>query len=405
MKRILILLGIACFFPSTYANSQSVTAKYINAIAQADQFPGSDACLKLQAAIAYATSTTSPEAHLVDATHFGPVATCTSLTNPFSGLSGAENVSVLFGSTLWQIKTPWAISASGVTLKGMGAANSQIEFCGSSSGNLAVVEFNNSQFDLMDGFFIFGGPSSCGASGTLPYAFLVNSTHRSEFSHLSLWGAGAGLVTTGAVTDTFIKDHVSNIDADYIKVIGSTVAVGAGTAQPGNGFYFTNNGATQTTDGTVIDVAAEGVSGWGIVLQSANSMTFTSGTSENNAQGLTINSGSKYNTIIGMDIEANTSGINGVDVTDNAGFNTFQNLIASSKTSGLNVNLACKEGQDWWIGAAGTASAPAIGGAGFYGFTPFQPGAGATFSTTASGFMEMFVAGHTVYIPYFNTLP
>jgi hypothetical protein len=403
MKRILILLGIACFFPVTHANSQSVTAQYINAIPQADQFPGSDACLKLQAAIAYATSSSSPEAHLVDATHFGPVATCTSLTNPFSGLSGAENVSVLFGSTVWQIKTPWAISASGVTLKGMGAANSQIEFCGSSSGNLAAVEFNNSQFDLMDGFFIFGGPSSCGASGTLPYALLVNGTHRSEFSHLSMWGATSGLVTTGAVTDTFIKDHVSNQDATYINVVGSTTKVVTNTAVPGNGFYFSNSGGIQTTDGTVVDIAAEGNSAWGIVLESANSMTFTSGTSELNGDGLLINAGSKYNTFIGLDIEQNTSGSNGVDVTDNAGFNTFQNIIATS-TSSLNVNLTGTGGQDWWIGVAGQIP-PKIGGLGLYGFIPADPFAGATTPATASGFVAMYVRGQSVYIPYYSTLP
>ena len=106
MKRIFILLGIAYFFSFTHANSQSVTAQYINAIPQADQFPGSDACLKLQAAIAYATSSSSPEAHLVDATHFGPVATCTSLTNPFSGLSGAENICVLSGPRFGRSKHP-----------------------------------------------------------------------------------------------------------------------------------------------------------------------------------------------------------------------------------------------------------------------------------------------------------
>jgi hypothetical protein len=401
MKRTLILVGIACFVPFTHANSQSVTAQYINGIAQADQFPGSDACLKLQAAINYAT--TSPEAHLVDATHFGSVATCTSITNPFSGLSGAENVSVLFGSTVWQIKAPWIISASGVTLKGMGAANSQIEYCGSSSGVNAIVEFSSSQFDLMDGFFIFGGPSACGASGTVPDALWITSTHRSEFSHLSLWGAGNGIVTTGAVTDTFIKDHVSNQDATYINVVGSATKVVTGTTVPGNAFYFANTGGTQTTDGTVVDIAAEGVTDWGIVLASASSMTFTSGTSELNGDGLLIEAGSKYNTFIGLDIEQNTSGTSGVDVTDNAGFNTFQNIIATSSSS-LNVNLTGTGGQDWWIGVAGSFSAK-VGGLGLYGFIPADPSAGAATPTTASGFMPMYVRGAQVYVPYYSTVP
>src|SRR5580704_18733832 len=153
MKSLLgVVLLLLCLPRLT--NGQTITAQFINGIPQADQFSGADACAKLEAAITYST-TARPQVHLIDATHFAPVVTCSS--NPFADLPPVmSNMAILFGSTIWKTSVPWVISTSGLTLKGMGAANSQIEYTGNVPAT-EVVEFTNSQFDLMDGFFIFGG--------------------------------------------------------------------------------------------------------------------------------------------------------------------------------------------------------------------------------------------------------
>ena len=82
---------------------------------------------------------------------------------------------------------------------------------------------------------------------------------------------------------------------------------------------------------------------------------------------------------------------------------TSTNIIATSdlhRWVQAQVNLTGSGEQDWVTGFTG-----AITGSGFYGFLPAQPGAGSTFTTTASGYMEMYLGGAVKYIPYFNTKP
>jgi hypothetical protein len=257
-----------------------------------------------------------------------------------------------------------------------------------------------------DGIFFYGDVSNL--TDTVDLDFV----NRSKLEDIYTWGASTcGLRINAGVTDTLIRPHTSSIDATYIGIDG------AEHTTPQTGLCFAagtgNSASVQTTNGTVIDAMSEGLTGVGWQLISANSMTFTAGTSEDNTSGgLLIYAGSKYNTFISPDFEGQCSGTScsgnatGVDITDNAGYNTFLEPIASSSCTGsctANINLTGTQGNDWFVGPAGALYS--VTGAGVYGFTPTNPGAGATFSTTASGFMEMYVRGAVVYIPYFSSLP
>jgi hypothetical protein len=68
-------------------------------------------------------------------------------------------------------------------------------------------------------------------------------------------------------------------------------------------------------------------------------MVFTAGTSENNtvpantAGGVQVNQSSGYNTFISSDFEGSSSGL---DISDNGGNNSWQQIVASSKHSDLS---------------------------------------------------------------------
>ena len=112
-------------------------------------------------------------------------------------------------------------------------------------------------------------------------------------------------------------------------------------------------GGNQTTDGTVIDGAFEGINGPGIELRSANQMTFTGGTSEENVSGVTVASGSKWNSFIGMDIEQNTANTAGVDIADLGQSNFYQNVIAGSTCSSCVSATFGGSGGQYILGEAG----------------------------------------------------
>lgn len=331
----------------TYANF-GITTVNINGVPQADQFLGADACIKLQNAITYALGV-SPAITLIDATHFTGVQACS--VNPFSGISGYVNLTINFGSVKFQTLQLWTITASGLSLIGNGPASTQIEYMGSGSGVIGIVNFTGTQHNKMDGFFIYGGPSP---TPTVTTAFYIQATHRSEFSNMSFWGATQGMQTAGAVSDTFFRDHISVDDATHLLS-----DFGSGLTTPTTGWILNAFGGNSTTAGTAVDFAAEGVSGSGIHIIEADSMTFTSGTSEANGQGITIDQGSPhnlYNTFIGMDIESNTTNTTGVDILDNGGSTIYQNVIADSPCTGgctHSVSFPGSIGGQQIIGEAG----------------------------------------------------
>jgi hypothetical protein len=91
------------------------------------------------------------------------------------------------------------------------------------------------------------------------------------------------------------------------------------------------SGLGQTTAGTVVDAIAEYLTSSGWWLQSASSMVFTGGTSENNTSssapgGLEVDSTSKHNTFLSIDLEENSN----EDALDNGIDNHYIGIIAAS---------------------------------------------------------------------------
>lgn len=387
--------------------------QFVNGVPNAAAWPtGSDACAKLNNAMVYAIQN---NLNYVDATGFQGTQSCAA--NPFNlttavAVGAITNLYVKFGNTHFQSAAQWHITNSGITLDFPGPFNFQLEYTGSTvidgalyiDGGSSVVTNNGIYVDIRGGLFVYGDNNAAGSAPNLTDAVVIQDTNRSHFEHVYGWGTvsgGCGIASNGNDTSTWISPHVSSTDFTFL-----TKGAISGHGVPQNGECFNSSSVTgfQTTDSTVQDGVAEGVTGFGWYLVSANSMTFTSGTSEANAHGLLIASTSKYNTFVSSDIEGNTANSTGVDITDNAGWNTFINPIASSTCTGgctAQVNLTGAGGQDWWIGAIGTSSVPAVTGAGLYGFPPFDPLAGGTPPGTTAGYIQMYVAGALHKIPYY----
>jgi hypothetical protein len=301
---------------------------YINGIPLADQLAGTDFCSKLNAAMVYALGHNSV---VVDATHFSGVQTCGS--NPFAGLASLYsniNLTVLLPSAHIETTVAWSIPYSGIHLKGFGPFSTQIEYTGTTVASciICIIGTYNSSTEFvtgmsLEGLFIYGDNANAND------AVYFNTVHHSELRDVYTWGVTTnGIHTAFAVTDTFYRDRTSANDAITIGIYNS------GHSAPAHEFYFDAAASGyQTTDGTVTDAAAEGLTGAGWVLASANSMTFTSGTSEGNKIGISVLSPSSYNTFISPDIEQNSANTAGVDVNDAGASNHFINLIATSACS------------------------------------------------------------------------
>ncbi len=330
---------------STPITGQGPISQFYNGIPQADQFTGSDFCAKVKAAEVYAIA---HSIQLVDATHFGNALSCSS--DPFVSLASAGstvNLTVMLpaaviSTTVNNSSLGLTVNNVGLNLVGQGRGQTIFQYTGTSSLNYVFGSENcnmNGCFNIFRDFSVLGNTH-------VTNAIYLQGWHRSTLENVSAWGAtGCGIATAGAVTDTFIKPHVSSFDAALF---------GWNSLQtPANGLCFNSFGGNQTTDGTVTDAAAEGVTGIGWYIQSANSMHFSAGTSEGNGHGITVNPGSKWNTFTSPDIEQNTANVSGVDITDNGQTNFYTNAIASSTCSSCNSALAGGGGGQYILGEAG----------------------------------------------------
>lgn len=335
--------------PSPFLGSiYSVVAQFQNGIPQADQFAGADMCAKVNTALLYAISNNLP---YVDATHFVGTQVCAS--NMFANLSvtpnAAVNVSLLFGNVHVQSTVVQTLIQSNIGIYGLGPQSTQIEYTGA-SGAAAVMVINGTTGTgtlggnginnvIMKGIFFYGGASNV-ADG-----LLIQFVNRSKFEDISAWGATSDAIEVqGAVTNTYIRLHSSAIDAFYL-------GIQTGHATPQNGLVFGGYaaGGIDSTASTIVDPMAEGVSATGIFLKSAANLTFTGGTSELNSRGIVVNptsagvnpgTSNKGNSFFGTDLEANTLGTSGVDVTDNGQQNYYFNLVAASSCASCNSMLA-----------------------------------------------------------------
>lgn len=297
---------------------------YINSIPQADRFAGADICAKIRTAATYAISKGIGQ---VDATHFSGTQACAS--DPLGGLvtvGNWANLVVNLGNVHIQTGVIWNINNQGVILKGMGPYATQIEYTGPSSEQALFIGTSTPattplQGILLSDLFVYGDNSN------LTDAILAQGVLRSEFRNIFTWGArGCGIHTKFAVADTFYRPHTSLFDAGTIGIHNSSHST------PAHGLCFDQvSGLGQTTAGTVIDAIAEYLTSSGWWLQSASSMVFTAGTSENNTSsggpgGLEVDSTSNHNTFLNIDLEGNSN----EDALDNGMDSHYIGIIAAS---------------------------------------------------------------------------
>lgn len=330
--------------PVNFAQAATVTGlftanqtavDFVNGSVEVDQFSGADFCAKTNAAIAYAVSNHRPN---VDASHFNGVQACTSSIQPFSAITGVTdytsmNVEVQLGNVHVTTTYPWEFRNSGLSIQGRGSMHTQFEYVGASIPTAPAFYVHAQTSGVTNGleevnisgiFFIVRNSAA-------KYAFFAQDINRSRFDNDAFWGAaGSGSVdyeSQGNVTTTLYRPKVSQRELLNLQPASDFPGPYAGVGVTGNGFEFNSSTASgnQTTDGTVVDIAAEYVN-FGVVLTSANSMTFTSGTSEANQAGVLTQSVSKYNSFIGLDVEGNAV----YDVTENGTSNHYRNVIATT---------------------------------------------------------------------------
>jgi hypothetical protein len=307
----------------------SSSFQFINGIPQADKYPGVDFCAKLLNA---ETAALVSGQSLVDASHFTGTVQCAS--DPFGGLVTAgtltagqsANLTVMFPAALIQTSVPWIVNFSGLNVIGLGPYATRVEYIGTPTSNVVSAVGNNSYYIynfFLSNMFIYGD------SGNVTNAALqLTYTHHADIHNVYTWGAARGISTLFAVTDTFYRVRTSTHDANLLGIVG------VGHTTPTNGLYFDKDGSgKETTDGTVIDAAAEGLNGTGWVLAGAINMTFTGGTSEGNTTtagvpgGINVQAGSSFNNFLSPDLEANTSGL---DMLNNGTGTYVRNAIMSS---------------------------------------------------------------------------
>lgn len=327
------------------------TFSYINGIIQADQYAGADACAKIRAASLFAISA---GAHEVDATHFVGTQACASdpvgaLVTP---LAAAANLTINFGATHFTSTVQWTITNSLLTLRGKGPGQTIVEYTGTTGNPITAVLWAHAQLsgvtagledDSIENMTFYGNTISSVA--TVTDGLLLSDFNRSNVTNVIIWGvSNCGIHSQGDVTTTWYRPKVSNAEATIL-------GIASGHPQPAQGICLDSSpySGNQTTDGTVVDAAAEGVSGTGWSLPSANSMTFTSGTSENNGSGVNVAIASRNNMFLASDFEGNSS----YDVQDNGKSTIWRNIIATDHvgTGGVTLN------GDWisWEGGSLTS--------------------------------------------------
>jgi hypothetical protein len=376
-----------------------------------------DICTKLLAANKYAVANGVTQ---VDVTHAQGTQACSA--NPYNGISsGAPNTAVNlvnnFGATHFQTTVPWLITNSNVTLHGMGAWATQVEYTSTSTTAVLTIDGTTGTGTLgsagiqgirMDGIYFYGDVSN------VTNGLLLKFVNRSRFDSIQVWGvSGCGIQTKGAVTTTFIQPRVSFADALYAGLLG------AGHTVPGAGLCLggttgSNTGSIDTTSGSVVDAAMEGItSGIGIHLQSADQETIQGGTSEENTQGIVIdattsgvNSGisNKFNTVVSMDLEGNTLDTVGVDLVDSGQSNTFINLLSTSPCASSCASVISTGGHSYFLNGDVGVSGAGASGITLPGFTVTSATAGgaSALPATPQGYVTEQINGANVHIPYYQ---
>jgi hypothetical protein len=254
-----------------------ISAPFYNTIPQADQFAGADMCAKTRAAATYALANGINQ---VDATHFSGTQACA--TDMLGAIATFSNSSIYLvvnlGAVHIRSSVAQTITNPGVTLHGMGPMHTQLEYIGVSlipavltvappSPSLSVTN----TVDQVEGIFIYGDLANA------TDALLIQATNHSQFRSVWTWGVtNCGIHTEYAVTDSFITPRTSMWSARAL--LGSTY--NTAYTVPSHGLCFDVLAGGGTTNGTVQDAAAEGLTGAGWWLANGSGMTFTSGTME-----------------------------------------------------------------------------------------------------------------------------
>jgi hypothetical protein len=209
------------------------------------------------------------------------------------------------------------ITNSGVALHGMSPMETQIEYVGTTLIPAVLTlgdTTNGEQNNQITGIFLYGDNANA------TDGMLVRATFHSQFRDVWTWGVtGCGIDEQHGITNTFDTPRTSSFDAATLGINNS------GHSTPASAFCSNQNTVGSFTgpssDSTLINPAAEGVTGAGINLNNTINISVLGGTSEDNPIGVELGVNTQNCLISTMDLESNT--VN--DILDNGDFNTMLN--------------------------------------------------------------------------------
>lgn len=343
--------------PGTALSVNNFEAQYINGIAQADQFPGTDMCAKIAGAISSMIALGGGD---VDATHFSGTQPCSE--DPFSTAIPANwggHLSVRLGHVRIESTQAWVIANTNITLIGISPTATQLMYTGSSDVHAVLTvsgydrECSNARIENL---YLIGNGNGTDRSRWAHLGLFALKCFRSEFNNIWAWGIqDVGIYIQGGVSNSLRSPRVSKWDASNVlgTVVGAPHSAGI---QLDSVTIGTSTWAT--TAGTISDAAVEGVPGTGILCAHAINILFLSGTSENNGHGVFVGPKCLGITFIGMDLELNKDGHrNKIDLhdegTNTALINVYsQNaILLNGKSTPLSTSGLCRGTACWLTGS------------------------------------------------------
>jgi hypothetical protein len=157
-----------------------------------------------------------------------------------------------------------------------------------------------------DAILIDGHGSTNGARNVVLRDFIIDAPSAVNGLHTIKYVSSevSNVRVTGCTGTAFLNEFA--VASQFSHVITSVNAA-AFSATPTNGFVIQNYLGTGSSDNLVLNPVIEGVSGDGIQLTNANGTLILGGTSEAcGGRGVYISGNSQYNTLMDVDIEANT---------------------------------------------------------------------------------------------------
>lgn len=296
-------------------HNTSLNATVFEKIRYADQFPGADACIKINNAILDLPATGGT----VDARAFEGTPSTNALLNCSGGVNLSVPMKLLLGAATysWTFSYPiFTITSSGVSIEGLGRAGTTI--LTPPANTTAIYAAQGLDSTAIRHLEVKG-----------------NSTSTSGFAIQIDAAASPANNSTFMIEDVYVNGGNAGVQA--IRPINSTLKDVRVSATVADGFDFIGDGTTVTC----INCYANGDGGYGFAVVGIADATFIGGEADTNGKdGLLAEMSSASQsttglTLSGLDIEANHG--NGIHLINAGGTSISGSVVINNGADGVQM--------------------------------------------------------------------